>query len=181
MIDKKPIVFLIGMPGSGKTTLARHFSLKYHIPHIDLDERIEKDCGCSISELFKQGEEFFRETEHRVLEQLCDHLNEPTIISCGGGTPCFYNNFEILQKNGTTIYIRCSFEVLTKNLHQQVAQNLRPILDEKNYISFKEKLENLFFTRKNYYEKASYTLDNVDNSADLLLQIYNIVKHGLFL
>ncbi len=173
----KPIIFLIGMPACGKTTYAKMFAETYQINCIDLDEYLEKSEGKTISEIFEAGnEDSFRELERDALIEICDKTNRPTIISCGGGTPCFFDNIEVLNKNGITIYIRCDIQLLLKNI-SGISPKPRPLLDKMDTIIIKKKLENLIFTRNYYYHKARYTLDNVDNPDDLLLQIYNIAKN----
>ncbi len=177
----KPIIFLIGMPGSGKSTYAKMFGKAYHINYIDLDDYIEKTINKTINEIFEnEKESVFRQIEHDALEELCDKTDSPTIISCGGGTPCFFNNIDLMNKTGITIYIRCDIQLLLKNL-SVISPKPRPLLDKMDTIIIKKKLENLIFTRNFYYDKARYTLDNVDNLDDLLLQIYNIAKNDKIL
>ncbi len=176
-----PLIFLIGMPGCGKTTYAKMFAESYHINFIDLDDYIEKAHNRSIAEIFEtQKEESFRLIEHDSLTKLCSDIDTPTIISCGGGTPCFFDNIEVMNKNGLTIYIRCDIQLLLKNL-SGTPPKPRPLLDKTDNTIIIKKLENLIFTRKFYYNKARYTLDNVDNFDDLLLQIYNIAKNDKIL
>jgi len=165
------------MPGCGKSTSAKSFAEAYGINHIDLDDYIEKASNKSIAEIFEtEKETFFRQIEHDALGRICKEIDKPTIISCGGGTPCFMDNMELMKNNGITIYIRCDIQLLLKNL-LEIPLKPRPLLDKLDTIIIQKKLENLIFKRKIYYEKARYTLDNVDNSADLLLQIYNIAKN----
>lgn len=169
------------MPGCGKSRYAKMFAERYHLAHIDLDSYIEKDAGKSISEIFEtEKESGFRQLEEQILREICDVTTAPTIISCGGGTPCFFDNINFMNGNGITIYIRCETELLLKNL-SKISLKPRPLLEEMDNVILKKNIENMFFTRKIHYEKARYTLDNVDNSDDLLLQIYNIVKNDIVL
>ena len=84
-------VYLIGLPGSGKTTMGKQLASILEIPFFDLDAEIENQAGKSIPELFKEeGEDFFREKERSCLRSFLNRDN--FILATGGGTPCFFDN-----------------------------------------------------------------------------------------
>ena len=84
--EKKHII-LIGMPGSGKTTMGRKLSTLLHLPFLDLDEEIENGFGKSVPDLFREhGEEVFRKLEHKFLKKIVAE-NKAFVLSTGGGTP----------------------------------------------------------------------------------------------
>jgi shikimate kinase len=107
------IVFLLGFMGSGKSFYAKGLSEHLHVPFVDLDQFIEKEQAMSISEIFeKMGEPAFRTLESIALKQVyADLLVRTTetqdkngilgVISCGGGTPCFNENMDWMNKHGS--------------------------------------------------------------------------------
>src|SRR3954470_7416337 len=98
-------IFLIGFMGSGKTHWGKLLAAKLHVPFFDLDTVISATEKESVSEIFAtKGEEYFRYKEKEILEELVeDHDN--FIISCGGGTPCFFNNIDFMKKKGRVIWL----------------------------------------------------------------------------
>lgn len=119
-------IFLIGFMGAGKTTLGR--ALEARLPgwrYVDLDEEVERMAGFSVNRIFKNyGEEVFRRMEHDALHELL--RAERTIVGCGGGTPCFFDNMERMNAAGTTVHLVASRPVLLRRLLE--AQNQRPKL-----------------------------------------------------
>lgn len=112
--------------GTGKTTLGR--ALEARLPgwrYIDLDEEVERRAAMSIPAIFGlHGEEAFRKMERKGLEAVA--AQENVIVGCGGGTPCFFDNMELMNRSGTTILLRASHEVLLRRLLE--AQTSRPKL-----------------------------------------------------
>ena len=87
-------IFLIGFMGSGKTHWGKQLATQLKIPFFDLDDVISSKENKTIAEIFAHaGEEAFRVKEREVLESLIDE-NASMVVSCGGGTPCFFNNIE---------------------------------------------------------------------------------------
>src|SRR5690242_13282366 len=109
-------IFLIGFMGSGKTHWGRLLAAERHVPFFDLDNVIVNTEGKPIADIFAQdGEEYFRYKEKEILEELVnDH--EEFILSCGGGTPCFFNNIELMKKNGKVIWLNTAVDTLQQRL-----------------------------------------------------------------
>ena len=96
--------FLIGYMGSGKTTLGRAVAARTGIRFIDLDDYIEEREGCSIREIFaSRGEDAFRAIERDALQEVSRMAD--TLVACGGGTPCFGDNMDLLNRCGLTVYL----------------------------------------------------------------------------
>ncbi len=154
-------IFLIGFMGSGKTYWGKTLSSQLQIPFFDLDEIITRRENRMVTEIFAtSGEEYFRLKEKETLEALIeDHIS--MVLSCGGGTPCFFNNIDTMKKYGTVIWLNTHVEVLLQRLMQEKAK--RPLLkniadgDMKNYITRK------LNERRMYYEQADVILDNADS------------------
>src|SRR5574339_546695 len=96
-------IFLIGFMGSGKTHWGKQLAERLKLPFFDLDEVVMQSEKKTVPEIFNtNGEEYFRLKEKEMLERLVDE-NESMVVSCGGGTPCFFNNIEFMKKYGTVV------------------------------------------------------------------------------
>lgn len=94
---------------------------------VDLDEVIEEREGKSIEEIFRvSGEDEFRKAERRALEEMARKDGE-FVVACGGGTPCFFDNMELMNSHGKTIYLRLSAGRLASRLKN--SKKNRPLLD----------------------------------------------------
>ena len=149
-------VILIGYMGAGKTTIGKALSKELGVIFYDLDWYIESRMRKTVSEIFaERGEEGFRKIEYNMLHEVAEF--EDVIISCGGGTPCFFDNMDYMNQQGQVVYLKAEPEVLYK--HLQMAKVERPLLKGKSIeelLTFiKEQLEK----REPFYTKARYTLD----------------------
>jgi len=152
-------IFLIGYMGSGKSTVGKKLASQLGYDFADHDELIEKAVGKSVSEIFQEdGEERFREMEHHLLISLMTKDN--VVISTGGGTPCHYNNMQLMNENGLTIYLKMSADTLVNRLRN--AKTERPILAGKSA----EDLYNFIVThlenREPFYSEAQYKVKAKD-------------------
>jgi shikimate kinase len=149
-------IILIGYMGAGKTTIGRALAKELGLDFYDLDWYIENRRRKKIPQIFEElGEEGFRKIEHNMLHEVAEF--EDVIISCGGGTPCFFDNIDYMNQQGQVVYLHCTPEVL--HGHLLMGRVERPLIKGKSpeeLISFiKEQLA----TREQYYTKARYTLD----------------------
>ena len=148
-------VVLIGYMGSGKSVLSKKLSEKIGIPFVELDEMIEKRCDLSIERIFAtKGELFFRKLEHQLFVELLEN-DEDIIISTGGGTPCYFNNHELLQKEDVvSIYLKASIETLYSRLVDE--KQKRPLIAHLNDEESKEFIAKHLFDRSFYYNQANF-------------------------
>ena len=149
-------IILIGYMGAGKTTVGKALSKELGIPFYDLDWYIESRRRKTVAQLFaEQGEEAFRKIEYNMLHEVAEF--EDVIISCGGGTPCFFDNIDYMNRQGDVVYLKAAPEVLYR--HLLVGKTERPLLKGKTpdeLITFiREQLER----REPFYSKARHTLD----------------------
>ena len=142
-------IYLIGMMGSGKSTVGKPLSEKMHKPFIDLDSEIEKGTGKNISEIFDiDGEEQFRKMETKQLKQYSE-----SIVACGGGIVLKDENREFINENGVTILLTASMEELS---HRLSDSGNRPLLADDNT---EEALTKLWLERQlNYLNTANFTI-----------------------
>jgi len=149
-------IILVGYMGSGKTTVGRQLALALGRTFYDLDWYIEMRYHRTVAQIFaERGEEGFRELERNMLHEAAEF--EDIVLSCGGGTPCFFDNMDYLNQQGQVVYLKADPEVLYK--HLLMGKTERPLLKGKSpeeLITFiREQLEK----REPYYTKAKYTLD----------------------
>lgn len=158
--------FLIGFMGCGKSSIGKELASSIKYSFIDLDQVIEKNEGCYIHDIFKEkGEEEFRKIEHHYLENviLCNNA----VIATGGGTPCFFNNMEIIKQNGVSIYLKYNSEVLASRLFQNKSQ--RPLLKKFRQMSdLKKYIDELLIIREGYYLQSDIVLNDNDISANTI-------------
>lgn len=109
-------IYLIGMPGSGKSYFGKMLMDMLDCPMIDLDHEIEALEDRKISEIFSSdGEEYFRKVEHQTLKRVTEK-HDKIIISTGGGTPCFHKGIDYMKKNGVVVFLHTPKETLVERL-----------------------------------------------------------------
>lgn len=162
------IIYLLGFMGSGKSTVGKELSSKLGLPFFDLDTEIEKAAGTTITEIFKsKGEAWFREQEHSLLRTLSRHEN--AVISCGGGTPCYYDNMEFMNSHGVTVYIKLSAKALLERLLTD--QDSRPLIAGKSPVELLKFISELLEKREDFYRKASFTTKGINLNVEELSRI----------
>ena len=146
------IIYLLGMSGVGKTTIGKQLAPKINYHFLDLDNSIEKSSNSSISDIFKNfGEDHFRELEKLELQKTYTLQN--TIVATGGGTPCYYNNLEIMNQKGKTIYLNMNPSTIY-NRFTDKDKLTRPLLKKG-----KDNFINIFNERESIYNQASIQID----------------------
>jgi shikimate kinase len=157
-------VFLIGMPFSGKSGLAKAISVRTNKPFIDLDKKIEEKASASVGMIFdKFGEEAFRDIESEVLRSL--DLSSAPVVACGGGTPCYRDNLNFMEDKGILIYVFCPMNELA--LRANLAED-RPLFKNTTPEELHGKLEDMLHKREIFYSKADIILKNHTKEGRLL-------------
>lgn len=112
-------LFLIGMPGSGKSTTALALSQRLGIPHMDTDQLIAAQQGKSVADIFRQhGEGYFRHLEATCIQMLCQRP-QSMIVATGGGLPVYYNNLSRMLQSGLVVWLNTPLSLLLdRNLAQ---------------------------------------------------------------
>ena len=149
-------IILIGYMGAGKTTIGKALAKELNVPFYDLDWYITSRMRKTVAQIFEErGEEGFREIERNMLHEVAEF--EDVIISCGGGTPCFFDNMDYMNRQGEVVYLKASPDTLYK--HLQMAKVERPLLKGKSSEELIAYITEHLKTREPFYSKARYTLD----------------------
>ena len=149
-------IILIGYMGAGKTTVGKALSKELGIPFYDLDWYIENRRRKTIPQLFAEvGEEGFRKIEYNMLHEVAEF--EDVIISCGGGTPCFFDNIDYMNQQGQVVYLKADPEVLYK--HLLMGKTERPLLKGKSPEQLIAFIKEQLAQRELFYNRANYSLD----------------------
>ncbi len=150
-------VYLIGFMGSGKSTMGRWLAdAMDDWSFLDLDYFIENKYHKTISQIFEEnGEDGFREIEASCLREVGDF--DKVIIGAGGGTPCYFNNMEVMDATGLTIYLKLEPEVLNDRLYSSKSQ--RPLVANKSGDELLEFIKDKLNEREPFYSKAKVIAD----------------------
>lgn len=151
--EMRPI-FLIGYMGSGKTTLGRALGRRLGLQFIDLDLYIESRYMRTISQLFaERGEDKFRSIEREMLHEVAEM--EDVVVACGGGTPCYYDNIDYMNRCGTTVFLSASEDRLFARL--SINRNKRPLIKDLDDQSLRIFIRENLALRMPHYSKASHS------------------------
>lgn len=154
--------------GSGKTHWGHLLSEKLGMRFFDLDEQVTEHAGKSIPEIFAgEGEEQFRLIEKEVL-YIITESHESFVMACGGGSPCYFNNIEYMNKSGTTVWINTPLDTLFQRLIGE--KEKRPLIKQLSDEQLKGFIAKKFSDRKIYYEQASVTVDEEPVQLDQLIE-----------
>jgi shikimate kinase len=167
-----PMIFLTGMPAAGKTYWGQQIATEYNMGFIDLDDYVVMEEKASVRALFAQyGEQGFRSLENKYLKQIIKQCETPTIVACGGGTPCFLDNITLMKEAGIIIYLDVEVDVLLA--HLAVSDVIRPMLSNRGDLSVY--LKDLLVKRQGFYDQAHYILHTKDISLTTFGKIINHV------
>ena len=172
-------IILIGYMGSGKTTVGKALSKETGMMFYDLDWYIESRMRKTVSQIFaEKGEEGFRKIEYNLLHEVAEF--EDVIISCGGGTPCFFDNMDYLNQQGDVVYLKATPETLYK--HLLMAKVERPLLKDKTPEELIAYITEHLKEREPFYGKARHILDvNVLDNYDKIAVSVERIKSLLAL
>ncbi|MVX36389.1 shikimate kinase [Myroides sp. LoEW2-1] len=158
-------IILVGYMGSGKSTIGKKLAEDLSFPFIDLDDYIEQKEQTSISAIFKnKGEIHFRKLEHLALREIIE-LPQNVILSLGGGTPCYANNHEVLQREDVkSFYLKGSIKTLANRLEKE--KEHRPILNQDTDDTLETFIAKHLFDRSYFYYQAKHIISIDDKSVN---------------
>jgi len=160
-------IFLIGYMSSGKSTLGKIMAHQLNYKFIDIDKVFEEKYQISINNFFvKFGESKFRELEHQLLLSFLKENN--AVISTGGGTPCYFNNIDIINNNGISIYLKLHHKSIISRL--KTSKKQRPLVKDLYDQEFEEYIEENLKIREVFYNKAQLTIKSENLTANELIK-----------
>lgn len=164
--------FLIGFMGAGKSTVGKYAARHSYLHFVDLDTWIEESSGSSIPEIFaEKGEDGFREVEREALQTVTSWEGD-WLISCGGGTPCFFDNMDFMNAQGITIFMDLSAGRLTDRL--KGAKEQRPLIRELGG-DLQIHIHKMLMQRAPWYQQAQHIVPeekaNKKGIRDLIIQV----------
>ncbi len=179
------MISLVGLPGSGKSTVGRQLARRLEIPFIDSDHEIEQRIGCSIREFFeREGEDSFRSIEQQVIADLCvrnasaanslvSTMPAPQlrVVSTGGGTVLRQINRDNLRASGHVVYLRSNPDDIFKRLRHD---RNRPLLQVGDPL---QRLRDLYEVRDPLYREAAHFV--VDTGRPSVATLVNMIMMQL--
>ena len=158
--------------GAGKTTLGKKLARSLGYTYYDMDKAFEHKYKTSVDLFFhKYGEEVFRKLEHELLVSTFNFEN--TIISTGGGTPCFLDGMNLINQHGTSVYIRLKSESIYHRL--TAAKKRRPLVAKKSEDELRRFIKQRLEEREHFYNQANIIISGISPKADDIIQI---IRYG---
>ncbi len=167
-------VYLIGFMGSGKTHVGRQLAAFAQMPFVDLDDLIVQQQQHTIIELFERsGESAFRQMEQAALHTTAEYAQ--AIIACGGGTPCFFDNMDWMNRHGITIFLDVPASILAQRLYGEMAQ--RPLLRGLDKDALQSWIEEKQAQRLPFYQQASVIYQVQSNQEHVSEALWQHFQH----
>ncbi|NQU51724.1 MAG: shikimate kinase [Bacteroidetes bacterium] len=161
-------IFLIGYMGSGKSHLGWKLSNFLGVQFVDMDNYIEERNCKTIPQIFaEEGEAEFRKKERKALEELSEFTN--IVIATGGGAPCFFDNIDLMNEAGKTIYLNIDPKILADRLMKSKTE--RPLIKGKSKTELVSFIDETLKKRNEFYKQAKFQITEPDISLDELKEL----------
>lgn len=167
---------LVGMMGSGKTSIGERISHKMKMSFVDIDEMICEEENMSIADIFKyNGEDYFRFLEFQTIKEVMKLDN--IVIALGGGVFTNEKNIDLVNNNSTSVYLECARHVIFSRLKQSVDQNEkgRPTISGLRENELKIKIDEMMNQREVFYKMAHHIV-NANNTTNAVNDIIKILS-----
>jgi len=164
-------IFIVGLMGSGKTSIGKLLAKRTGRLFIDTDNEIIKELGMTITEIFnKFGKNYFRDLEHKILSKVKSIENH--VISTGGGVILKLENIKIMKNSGTIIFLDIDVETQLSRVRNK---KNRPLLDSNNMV---ESLVNIKKERDYIYKNISDYIISISekNKSEIVGEIQNYIS-----
>lgn len=156
-------IYLIGYMGCGKSTLGKRLANHLNLQFVDMDHYIEMRNHKTIPQIFaEEGEGEFREKERKALEEL-SAFND-VVIATGGGAPCFFDNIELMNNTGATIYMNIDPAILAHRLLNSKIE--RPLIKGKSEAELTVFIDETLKKRNPFYKQARFEITEPDIDLD---------------
>jgi|WetSurMetagenome_2_1015567.scaffolds.fasta_scaffold114231_2 shikimate kinase len=167
------IVYITGFMGCGKTTAGKILASELKFSFVDLDQEIERKEQRTVAEIFEySGEDYFRNAEASALRHL--KITSDTVISTGGGTPCYCDNLSFMKETGVLIYLKMTPQQLKSRLGDMAGK--RPLLKDLKESEMVTYISNKLKEREPFYNQATMVVDgmnlNIKSLRDSVLSVF---------
>ena len=157
--------------GSGKSTLGKRLAKHLNVQFVDMDHYIEERNCKTIPQIFAEdGEPVFRKKEQKALHELAEFTD--IVIATGGGAPCFFDNIDVMNETGKTIYLNIKPEILADRLIKSKTE--RPLIKGKSREELVAFIDDTLKKRHEYYSKAHYQVTEPDIDLDKLMKMISV-------
>lgn len=161
-------IYLIGYMGSGKSTLGKKLAKHAGLQFIDMDHFIEKRNCKTVPQLFaEEGEAEFRKKERKALEELSEFSD--VVIATGGGAPCFFDNVDLMNRTGKTIFLNIDPKILASRLLKSKTE--RPLIKGKSKKELVDFIDETLKKRNEFYAQAHYQITQPDVNLDEVMKM----------
>lgn len=154
--------------GCGKSTLGRKLADHSGMQFIDMDNYIEMRNCKTVPQIFEEeGEDAFRIIERKALEELSEFNN--VIIATGGGAPCFFDNINLMNQTGKTIYLNIDPDILAERLIKSKSD--RPLIRGKSKKELIEFINTSLEKRNKFYKQAQFQITQPDTGLNDIMEM----------
>ncbi len=161
-------IFLVGYMGSGKTTLGRRLARQAGLSFLDLDKYIEERHCRTVQQLFaEEGEELFRRYERKALEEVSQFSD--VVVATGGGAPCFFDNMELMNRTGITLFLDIPPAVMAARLIRSRTE--RPLIKGKSPEELRRFITETLERRRPFYQMARHTITRPETSTEEIMKL----------
>lgn len=167
-------IILIGYMCVGKTTIGKELAKRRGQMFYDLDWYIEERFRKRVPQIFaEEGEEAFRKKERNMLHEVAEFEN--VVVSCGGGTPCFFDNIDYMNQTAEVIYLKASPETILS--HLKISKGKRPLLEGMSPEELQTFVTDQIQTREDFYLRARHVVDvDVLDSAEKINRLVELIE-----
>lgn len=167
-------IILIGYMCVGKTTIGKELAKRRGQMFYDLDWYIEERFRKRVPQIFaEEGEEAFRKKERNMLHEVAEFEN--VVVSCGGGTPCFFDNIDYMNQAAEVIYLKASPETILS--HLKISKGKRPLLEGMSPDELQTFVTDQIQKREDFYLRARHVVDvDVLDSAEKINRLVELIE-----
>lgn len=163
-------IYLIGYMGCGKSTIGRKLAGHAGLQFVDMDHYIEHRNCKTVPQIFaEEGEAEFRRKERKALEELSEFTD--VVVATGGGAPCFFDNMDLMNKSGVTVFLNIDPKILATRLLQSKTE--RPLIKGKSKDELVRFIAETLEKRKEFYSRAHHQIIQPDPDLNQLMQMIN--------
>ena len=167
-------IVLIGMMGSGKTTIGKLLSKILKLKFFDTDLLIEKKCGLKITKIFdKYGETYFRDKEEEIILNLLSNNKKSSVIALGGGAFLNKKIQKVILKKTISVWLDANTELIHNRCKKS---NERPLLYRSNDKDLKKIIKKILKNRRPIYSKAKFVVKTNEKPKKVCDNILNVLK-----